>query len=279
MKAHVVRAAWRQAVVTFRRKYLTRSGLSFLLTPLFLLASLWVLRDRDFLDVVPASGYLLAGMLGYSVVSIAVISVASALQTEREDGTLLRAKAIPHGIGGHLLAKLFLVPVEALIVVVPILVGAAILLPELLPTDPRRWLLLVVFYLLALAAMLPWGAILGSVFRSMLAVGIAIMGLYALAIVSGFFFPISMLPGWLQGVVQLTPMYWIGMGMRSVFLSADAAAVELHGTPQTPLALAVIAGWAVVGFLLAPSVLRRMANRQSGSVVAAARDRVLSRGY
>jgi ABC-2 type transport system permease protein len=34
-----------------------------------------------------------------------------------------------------------------------------------------------------------------------------------------------------------------------------------------------------VGFLLAPSVLRRMANRQSGSVVAAARERVLSRGY
>lgn len=279
MNAHVVRAAWRQAVVSFRRRYLIPSGLWFLVTPLFLLAVLWIIRDRDFLDVVPASGYLLAGMIGYSVVSIAVVSVASVLQTEREDGTLLRAKAIPHGISGHLLAKLFLIPIEALIVVVPILVGTAILLPELLPTSPRQWLLLGIFYLLALAAMLPWGAILGSVFRSTLAVGIAIMVLYALAIVSGFFFPISLLPGWVQGLVQLTPMYWIGMGMRAVFLPADAAAVELHGTFQTPLALAIIAGWAVVGFLLAPSVLRRMANRQSGSVVAAARDRVLSRGY
>ena len=279
MNGHVVRAAWLQAVVTFRRKYLIPSALWFLLTPVFLLAVLWVIRDRAFLDVVPASGYLLAGMVGYSVVSIAVVSVASVLQSEREDGTLLRAKAIPHGIGGHLLAKLLLIPVEALIVVVPILVGAAILLPELLPTGPRAWLLLVVFYLLALAAMLPWGAILGSVFRSTLAVGLAILGLYALAIVSGFFFPISYLPGWVQGLVQLTPMYWIGMGMRSVFLPAEAAAVELHGTFQTTTALVVIAGWAVVGFLLAPSVLRRMANRQSGSVVAAARERVLSRGY
>jgi ABC-2 type transport system permease protein len=100
-----------------------------------------------------------------------------------------------------------------------------------------------------------------------------------LAIVSRFFFPISYLPGWVQGLVQLTPMYWIGMGMRSVFLPAEAAAVELHGTFQTTTALVVIAGWAVVGFLLAPSVLRQMANRQSGSVVAAARERVLSRGY
>ncbi len=279
MNGLVVRAAWRQAIVTFRRKYLIPSGLWFLLTPVFLLGVLWIIRGRDFLDAVPASGYLLAGMVGYSVVSVAVVSVASVLQAEREDGTLLRAKAIPHGIGGHLLAKLFLIPVEALIVVVPILVGTAILLPGLVPTEPRAWVLLGVFYLLALAAMLPWGAILGSVFRSALAVGIAILVLYALAIVSGFFFPVSYLPGWLQGLVQLTPMYWIGMGMRAVFLPAEAASVELHGTFQSPLALAVIAGWAVVGFLLAPVVLRRMANRQSGSVVAAARERVLSRGY
>ena len=42
---------------------------------------------------------------------------------EREDGTLLRAKAIPHGITGHLLAKLISVPVELAIAIVPLLMG------------------------------------------------------------------------------------------------------------------------------------------------------------
>ena len=41
----------------------------------------------------------------------------------------------------------------------------------------------------------------------------------------------------------------------------------------------VLGVWAVVGLVLAPIVLRRMARRQTGSAIAAARDKVMSRGY
>jgi len=35
----------------------------------------------------------------------------------------------------------------------------------------------------------------------------------------------------------------------------------------------------VIGMTLAPIMLRRMARRQSGSAVAAARERIMSKGY
>jgi len=42
---------------------------------------------------------------------------------------------------------------------------------------------------------------------------------------------------------------------------------------------AVLGVWAVIGLLLAPIVLRRMARRQSGSALAKVRERYMSKGY
>jgi ABC-2 type transport system permease protein len=41
----------------------------------------------------------------------------------------------------------------------------------------------------------------------------------------------------------------------------------------------VLGVWAVIGLLLAPILLRRMARRESGSTLAAARERIMSKGY
>ena len=43
--------------------------------------------------------------------------------------------------------------------------------------------------------------------------------------------------------------------------------------------MVVLVGWAILGLILAMVFLRRMARRQSGSAVAAARERVMARGY
>ena len=75
------------------------------------------------------------------------MGVAGELQTEREDGTLLRAKAVPHGMTGHLLAKLFVTPLDALVPIVPVVVGAALLMPGTMPAELGRWLLLLVVFL------------------------------------------------------------------------------------------------------------------------------------
>jgi ABC-2 type transport system permease protein len=60
--------------------------------------------------------------------------------------------------------------------------------------------------------------------------------------------------------------------MRSAFLPEAAAALEIGGSWRTLETVLVLGAWAVVGLAVAPAVLRRMARRQSGSQVAAARD-------
>jgi ABC-2 type transport system permease protein len=41
----------------------------------------------------------------------------------------------------------------------------------------------------------------------------------------------------------------------------------------------VLSVWSVVGLLIAPSVLRRMARKESGSAMEARKERTLHRGY
>ena len=75
-----------------------------------------------------------------------------------------------------------------------------------------------------------------------------------------------------QVVAQVFPMYWMGLGMRSAFLPEAAAAQEIGGSWRTAETVAVLGTWAVVGALVTPVLLRRMARRQTGSQVQAARE-------
>jgi ABC-2 type transport system permease protein len=71
------------------------------------------------------------------------------------------------------------------------------------------------------------------------------------------------------------PLYWLGLGMRSAFLPDSAAALEIGGSWRTGWTVVVLGLWAVVGLAIVPGVLRRMARRQSGSAVEAAREQAL----
>ena len=100
------------------------------------------------------------------------------------------------------------------------------------------------------------------------------MGLIA---ISGIFYPVTALAGWVQGVAQVFPVYWLGLGMRAALLPDAAAAAEIGGSWRQLETAAVLGAWALAGVVLAPVVLRRMARRESGSSVAARRDRALQR--
>jgi ABC-2 type transport system permease protein len=99
-------------------------------------------------------------------------------------------------------------------------------------------------------------------------------GLVAL---SGIFYPITHLAGWLQAIGQLFPMYWLGLGMRAALLPSHLASVEIDGSWRLPYVFLVLALWSVAGLAAAPPVLRRMARRESGSRVAARRERAMLR--
>ena len=95
--------------------------------------------------------------------------------------------------------------------------------------------------------------------------------------ISGIFYPITALPGWVQGIAQVFPIHWLGLGVRSAFLPGSAAVAEIGHSWRHPEMIAVLGAWAVAGLVLAPVVLRRMARRESGSAMQARRQRALQR--
>jgi ABC-2 type transport system permease protein len=65
--------------------------------------------------------------------------------------------------------------------------------------------------------------------------------------------------------------------MRSAMLPDQLAAVEFGESWRHLETFGVLGLWAIAGLVLAPIVLRRMARRESGSSVAARREKALQR--
>jgi len=242
------------------------------------LAVLYVLRKRP----VPGTHFSLSvqsipGILGMNVVFTGLLGVAIALTMDREDGTLLRAKATPNGMLGYLIGRVTSRAAMTIAGLLIILIPAAFLFHGLHLRDFLSWLKLAGILLLGLMATLPIGAILGALFSNAQSIGIISLPMMGLVAISGIFYPITALPGWLQRAAQEFPVYWLGLGMRSVLLPNAMSAAEIGGSWRQPEMIFVLGGWAVIGFLLAPAVLRRMARRESGSSVARRREKARRR--
>lgn len=226
---------------------------------------------------VPLASVTLPGVLGMMIALGAVSGVAGSLAIEREDGTLLRAKATPHGMAGYLVARVVTASLATALGLLTILVPGLFLVPELLGAG-TGWVTLIGVLALGLLATLPWGAVIGSFANGPNSLfGLVLMPLSVLTAISGIFYPIAALPGWLAGVAQVFPVYWLGLGTRSALLPDAAVAAEIGGSWRTPETVAVLVVWAVVGFVVAPMVLRRMASRESGADMQERRDRALAR--
>jgi ABC-2 type transport system permease protein len=129
---------------------------------------------------------------------------------------------------------------------------------------------------LGVLATLPIGIIIGSLVPGVQKVGTWGMLPFAiLAGISGIFFPIQGLWTWVQIVAQAFPLYWLGLGMRSAFLPDSAAELEIGESWRTMQTVVMLSVWAAAGLAIAPGVLRRMARRQSGSEVEAAREQAM----
>ena len=246
----------------------------FLFTGLATLAYLWFNRG----DTVEGTTLLyptvaLPSILGALVAFGVVIGPAFALAMEREDGTLLRHKALPHGMEGYVTGQLVFHSLSALPQFLVILVPSALLFEDVMPSGAGGWVTVAWVLVLGMLATLPIGMVLGSVVPNTQKVGTwGMLPVLVVTAISGIFVPVQALWGWVQTVAQVFPTYWIGLGMRSAFLPDAAASLELGGSWRTGQTVLVLTAWAVAGLLVTPVVLRRMARRQSGSQVAAARD-------
>lgn len=213
---------------------------------------------------------ILGGMIAFGV----VVGPAYALAMEREDGTLLRAKAVPNGMLGYVTGQIFYQSANLIPSIASILIPGFFLFDNLMHRGLAGWLTMLWVVVLGLVATLPIGIIVGSVVPGVQKVGTyGMLPIMLLAGISGIFTSMDSLWGWLKAVAQIFPMYWLGLGMRSAFLPAEAAALEIGGSWRTAQTVGVLSAWALFGLVVAPIVLRRMAQRQSGSAVEEAKEK------
>lgn len=232
-------------------------------------------NEVEFGDIVIAYPTLvLPSMMGALIAFGMVIGPAYALAMEREDGTLLRAKAAPYGMVGHVTGHV----VSNVLALAPSL-GLLAIPGMLLFGDafaPSGWLSALWVIALGTLATLPIGFAIGSAVPGIQKVGTwGMLPFIVILSISGIFSPIQSLWGWVQGLAQAFPVYWMGLGMRAAFLPDSFAQFELTGSWRTWQTVAVLSAWAIAGLLAAPVLLRRMARRQSGSAVEAAREQTM----
>jgi ABC-2 type transport system permease protein len=217
---------------------------------------------------ISAGAFMLPSMLGMTLAFTGMMTTAQLLATEREDGTLLRAKAVPHGMVGYLVGKVVMVSGMALVSMVLPFAAGVFLVDGVAQQGGGALLTLVWVVPLGLLATLPMGAVVGSLVTSPRTVGLMMLPVMGLVVISGIYFPLSKLPEWLQITGQVFPVYWLGLGLRAALLPADAVAAEIGESWRHLETVGVLGAWAVAGLLLAPPVLRRMARRESGAAMA-----------
>lgn len=232
--------------------------------PVMALVVMYVLRG----NTVPGTDFSLGaqaipGILGMNVVMTGMVGLAMALTADRADGTLLRAKAIPNGMVGYLAGRVLGQAGMTVATLFAMLIPAALLFDGLAP----NWVVLLVVLVLGLVATLPIGALLGSLFVNPQSLGFVMLLVMVLVGISGVFYPITALPEWLQWVAQVFPLYWLGLGLRWALLPDGLAVVEIGESWRVLEMVGVLGAWTVVGFVVAPAVLRRTARQATGSAV------------
>lgn len=274
-----VRSGLRRGWIEFRNSLQAPEDLTYYVFFNGILAVVLYLNRDNMIDEVDISvaHFIVPNALAMLVVFGAAYGLATAVTTEREDGTLLRAKSVPNGMRGYVVGQSTRTTLETLFGTAIVLVAATILVDGLWHRGVVGFLGVVGLTVLGLLACAPIGFVLGSIFKNPRSVGgwgMVVIG--ALVYASGIF-STGGLPRWVEFIGQLFPLHWLAAGMRAALLPQWAVTLEPGGEWRVWQAIVVLTVWTVAGLLLAPRLLRRMARRESGSAVAARRDKALTR--
>jgi ABC-2 type transport system permease protein len=272
-----IRAGFSRGLVELRQAFTGYDLISQIFWPTVTLLAVYLLRDRHFQETDFTLGTLILPSVLGMFTAFGMLLTIQYLTAEREDGTLLRAKATPNGITAYYIGKLVTTSGTILAYL------AILLIPGLFIVDDTKlgtlgaWPTMAWVLFLGLVATQSIGAALGSLITSPRGVGLAILPVMGLISISGIFYPISAMPGWVRWIAEVFPIYWLGLGMRSALLPDSMVDVELGHSWRHLETLGVLGAWALVGVVVAPLLLSRTARRQSGSRLAEYREKALQR--
>jgi ABC-2 type transport system permease protein len=191
---------------------------------------------------VKGSSYLLAGMLGYAVASIAFAGLAIVLVIRRENGILKRLRGTPlpaHSYVAAFLAStiaVFMIDAAALIILARALFGVPF---------PDRWLSLILSLLLGALAFAAMGVAVTTFIRSAEGSSAVVNAIYLpVAFLAGAFFSPHAYPHFLEVIAELLPLTYFIRLMKDVLLHGQQIWTDWSD-------VAVIASWGLAGLIVA----------------------------
>src|SRR5262249_19021828 len=154
----------------------------------------------------------------------------------------LRAKATPGGMTAYVVSKIVLISATQVTFLIITLVLGLIAFPGVHVTAAGLATLAWVAGG-GLLAPIPLAIALGSLLPNPRFIPLIFLPLGGIVAISGIFYPITHLPGWLQAIGQVFPAYWLGLGMRAALLPGFMQTVELNGSWRLPYVLLVLVLW------------------------------------
>ena len=230
-----------EVALTLRRgeSVLLTLGIPVVLLVFFALADVLPIPD----DVDDAVDFLFPGVLALAVMSAAMVGPAIATGFEREYGVLRRLAVTPLGRPALVVSKIVgILAIE--VVQVLVLTAVAVFLGW--SSEGASPLVALLAVLLGTVAFAGLGLLLGGTLPGLTTLAAA-NGLYVLLLlVGGMVFPLTSLPGWLQGFSRLLPPASL----------ADLLHGALGPAGVPTRAWVVLAAWAVIGPIAASRFFR-----------------------
>lgn len=191
--------------------------------------------------------YTFSGLLGFSMLSLAIFGLASRIPADKNNGSLRRIRATPFRpsqlIVGTMLYYGF---IGALAVLLMIILGVTIF-----NFDMRGdWLQFALFSIPSFVMLLGFGLLVGGASKNenQSAVLTQIVAL-PMMFLSGVFFPRFLMPDWLQAITAYIPLSPVIDGIRMITTEAKTV---LDLGPE----LGLIAIWIVIVYLLTIKLFR-----------------------
>ena len=195
-----------------------------------------------------AGRYLLANFTVFGVMAPGLFGIGVTLAMDRDRGLLELKRAFPMPTGIYLAAKLAMSMVFAGMVSILIMVLAAVLGQVVL--SPIQWGTL---FILAVFGVLPFcalGLLVGTLVKGQAAPAVINLIYIPMALLSGLWMPLQMLPHVIGQLAPLWPAYHLVQLAQSVVGTAERSGVGMH--------LITLAGMAAVFSLAARRRLGRL---------------------
>jgi ABC-2 type transport system permease protein len=243
-----------------------------------LLAILFFQRHMEF-DGMPLISLTQPSLIAFSIIFGGFFTVAARVAAERDDGTILRAKATPYGIVGYLVSRITHSYLYTIVLSLLLLYSALLLFNGIESVSVISLCFFLAFAFFSFGSLIFWGILIGTKIQLTSAnFGLFFITTLGVTAVSGIAYPGASLPDWVQYSARLLPFYWIGYGMRFIFLS-EFAFKKVDSPEHLISMIIVLASWTIAGFAILSRFIKPMVAKQVGSLIAKKKQESLARGY